>query len=114
MEAFDVRGKRRYPRKQLHRRVGVLAAGLFFTGTTLDLGEGGLSFETDYLLEQGHVVVVSFQIPGGDFLSVRALVRFTQKNGALAQHGLSFENIPFYYKRQIRTFVAAVDNKIII
>lgn len=101
--------KRKFPRREVHKKVGVLAAGVFLTGFTLELGEGGTSIETEMVLTEGREVVLSFQIPKGSFVSVRALVKSTKSTGATVIHGLSFVDIPFLYKRQIRSFVSSLE-----
>lgn len=106
-EEFQVR--RKFPRKELQKSVGVLSRGSYFIAHSTDIGEGGLSIRTDMVLNEGSQVIVSFQIPGGGFVSARAEVRSTQKKEETGEvvHGLSFENISFSSKRQIRAYVSA-------
>lgn len=68
-----------------------------------------MSILTDYVLTEGHELVVSFQVPGGDFVYLRGVVRSTQKKEGDHRviHGLSFNQIAFSTKRQIRAFVSA-------
>lgn len=68
-----------------------------------------MSILTEYVLTEGHEIVVSFQVPGGDFAFLRAVVRSTQKKEGdeFVTHGLSFSSVNFSLKRQIRTFVSA-------
>lgn len=109
--AFEDQGyfRRQYPRREMKRKVGVLCGGTYFVCETGELGEGGMSIVTDYVLTEGNEVVVSFQIPGGNFTFLRATVRSTQKKegDSRVTHGLSFKGIEFSVKRQIRSFVSA-------
>ena len=71
-----------------------------------EIGEGGISFKTDRALRMGALVVISFQIPNGQFISVRAEVRNQEKvvQGD-AVYGCAFDNLSFDRKREIRSFV---------
>ncbi|MEK2690730.1 PilZ domain-containing protein [Bdellovibrio sp. GT3] len=110
--AVDDKGqpfRRQYPRRAMKRKVGVLCDGTYFVVDSGEVGEGGMSIISDYLLSDGDEVVVSFQIPQGDFVFLRGVVRSTQKKqgDSRVTHGLSFSNINFATKRQIRAFVSA-------
>lgn len=101
--------RRQYPRREMKRKVGVLCDGSYFVCNSGEVGEGGMSISTEYVLTEGHELVVSFQIPGGDFAFLRAVVRSTNKKEGdeFVTHGLSFSSVDFSLKRQIRTFVSA-------
>lgn len=101
--------QRKYPRRAFNRKVGLLCHGVYFLGAAKELGEGGLSFVSDFVLSDGNELVVSFQIPEGSFVFLRAVVTGTQKNKGDKNitHGLKFTNIDFSHKRQIRAFVSA-------
>lgn len=101
--------RRQYPRRPMKRKVGVLCDGTYFLCDSGEIGEGGMSIITDYVLTEGHELVVSFQVPGGNFVFLRGVVRSTQKKAGdiNVTHGLSFNEIEFAIKRQIRTFVSA-------
>lgn len=103
--------RRKFPRRVLDRRVGVLARGQYFICMAGELGEGGMSFETEMVIAVNVEVVVTLQIPGGDFVCLRGEVRSRQKKGNRGQHlmyyGIAFTQIQFTNKRQIRTFVSA-------
>lgn len=101
--------RRKYPRRSLKKTVGVLARGTYFLAIANELGEGGLSFMTDLVLSEGDRVVLTMQIPGGDLISVKAAVKSVTKieGQGLMSHGISFEDISFSHKRQIRAFVSA-------
>lgn len=107
---FEDKGyfRRKFPRREMKRKIGVMCAGQYFLAESAEIGEGGMAFQSEFLLNEGDLIVVSFQIPGGDFLSVRGEVRTSQKkdSGDFVIHGVSFTNIEFAHKRQIRTFVS--------
>ncbi len=101
--------QRRYPRRAYAHEVGVLCKGEYSIARGLDLGEGGLSFSSDLVFAQGMKLVLSFQIPMGSFLVVRAQVVRMQKDpeSNRMMHGCSFLNVKFDNKREIRSFVSA-------
>lgn len=101
--------RRQYPRRTLKRKVGVLCDGSYFVCESGEIGEGGMSLHSEFVLTEGHEVVVSLQIPGGSFVFLRGVVRSTQKKTGddKVTHGLSFNEIEFSTKRQIRAFVSA-------
>jgi len=111
--AFEDKGphfRRQYPRRPMRRKVGVLCEGTYFVCDSGEIGEGGMSISSELILNEGQQVVVSLQVPSGDFVSLRGVVRSVQpaKPGDKAvTHGLSFSEIPFAVKRQIRAFVSA-------
>lgn len=93
----------------MKRKVGILCDGTYFVADSGEIGEGGMAISTEFVLTEGHDLVVSFQVPGGEFVFLRATVRSTQKKeGDIAvTHGLSFNEVEFSIKRQIRSFVSA-------
>ncbi|MNS30811.1 PilZ domain protein [compost metagenome] len=102
--------RRQYPRRPMRRKVGVLCEGTYFVCDTGEIGEGGMSISSGIVLSEGQQVVVSLQIPAGDFVSLRGIVRSVQPQrpgDRTIVHGLSFAEIPFAIKRQIRAFVSA-------
>lgn len=99
--------RRRFPRRNFRRGVGILSGGRYFLGTGAEIGEGGISFKSVEKLVKGASVVVSFQIPDGQFVSVRAEIRNLDPGSESTEmvYGCAFENIPFERKREIRNFV---------
>ena len=98
--------RRRFPRRYFRRGVGVLSGGRYFLATGSEIGEGGISFRTSERLKVGALVVLSFQIPDGLFVSVRAEIRNEDAlTNAELIYGCAFENIVFERKREIRNFV---------
>lgn len=100
--------RRKFPRRKMRRQIGILSGGQYFLAECNEIGEGGLSFTSEFILNEGDQVVVSIQVPGADFISVRAEIRTTQKKDSegLVIHGVSFTNIQFAHKRMIRSFVS--------
>ena len=101
--------RRQYPRRPMKRKIVVLCDGTYFMCESGEMGEGGMSIISEFVLTEGHELVVSFQVPGGPFVFLRAIVRSTQKKEGddRVTHGLSFAEIEFGIKRQIRSFVSA-------
>lgn len=99
--------RRKYPRRVFERHVGVLCAGQYSLMQSGEIGEGGMSLITDESLPQNQPLVISLQIPGGDFVSLRAIVKSIKNEKGRVHHGLSFQNVAFTHKRQIRSFVSA-------
>lgn len=101
--------RRAFPRRAFKRSVGVLFKGAYFMAYSGEIGEGGMSVVTDMVLTENEPLVVSFQIPGGSFVSLRAEVRTIQKTEKpdTLVIGLAFTQIEFALKRQIRSFVSS-------
>ena len=110
---FDGAGYRRnYPRRPFKRTVGVLFKGQYFLAQAGEIGEGGMSIKTDLVLTEQEPLMVSFQIPSGAFVCLRAEIRSTMKttkpeDGSNVIHGLAFSNVEFAIKRQIRSYVSS-------
>ncbi len=98
---------RKFPRKPYKRLVSILYKGEYFTLNALELSEGGLSVLSDFVFDGNTECVVNLQIPKGDFVSIRATIRHTSKSEGQLNIGMSFNQMPFSNKRQIRSFVAA-------
>lgn len=101
--------RRNFPRRDFKRSVGILFKGSYFMAQSGEIGEGGMSIVTDMVLTEGEPLVVSFQIPGGVFVSLRAEVRNSQKTEKpdTLVIGLAFTQIEFALKRQIRSYVSS-------
>lgn len=98
--------RRQYPRRDYNRKIGVLCGGHYIICDGSELGEGGLSFTSEFVFDIGSLIVVNFQIPSGDFISLRAEVKSHIKRNNQIIHGIAFLNIQFFNKRQIRSFVS--------
>lgn len=103
--------RRKFPRRRYHAGIGVLSGGKYFMTTGFEIGEGGISFRSPKLLKVGALVIVNFQVPSGEFVSVRAEIRNTDnkpvpnKEAGDLVYGCAFENLRFERKREIRNFV---------
>lgn len=77
--------------------------------TGFEIGEGGLSFRSEKVIKVGALVVLNFQVPEGQFVSVRAEVRNSEVmadvHAGEVVYGCAFENLMFDRKREIRNFV---------
>ncbi|OYZ12987.1 MAG: hypothetical protein B7Y39_18405 [Bdellovibrio sp. 28-41-41] len=98
---------RKFPRKNYSRLISVLYKGRYYTFESIELSEGGLSFLSDLVLDNGTECIVNLQIPKGDFVSIRGTIRHSSKVNGQINIGLSFDKMAFSNKRQIRSFVAA-------
>jgi len=98
---------RKFPRKNYSRLISVLYKGQYYTFESIELSEGGLSFLSDLVLDNGMECIVNLQIPKGDFVSIRGTIRHSSKINGQLNIGLSFDKMAFSNKRQIRSFVAA-------
>ena len=99
--------RRKYPRRTLRKKVGVLFGGEYFICDSGEIGEGGMSILSEYALTEGRELVLSFQIPDGTFVILRGLIKSVNPHKGMVTHGISFEEIPLAFKRQIRAFVSA-------
>jgi hypothetical protein len=100
--------RRKFPRKDYHRGVGFLFNGDYLLLEGSELGEGGLSFFSPRLFPIGEEAVLTFQVPDGSFISVRAEVRHTSTVVENEQFlvGCLFKNLQFEHKREIRFYVS--------
>ncbi|MBX2993593.1 MAG: PilZ domain-containing protein [Bdellovibrionaceae bacterium] len=100
--------RRKYPRRKFRRGVGFLCLGEYKVASGFEIGEGGLAFKCEEAMAIGAHVIVSFQIPEGAFISVRGEVRSKKdEGGSRYMYGVSFENLKFEWRREIRNFVTA-------
>lgn len=99
--------RRKFPRRSLRKRVGVLFDGQYFICDSGEIGEGGMSIQSEYALTEGREIVLSFQIPEGTFVILRGLIKSVRNQQGVAIHGIAFEEISLAFKRQIRAFVSA-------
>ena len=110
--ANDGNYRRNYPRRPFKRNVGILFKGQYFLAQAGEIGEGGMSVKTDLVLTEEEPLMISFQIPNGAFVCLRAIIRSTQKTnkpneGSSIVHGIAFTNVEFTIKRQIRSYVSS-------
>lgn len=103
---LDIR--RKYPRRQFRRKMGILYDGKYWSGNGVEIGEGGISFHLGQPFSEGRGVVVNFQIPGGAFVSVQAEIKNIRKDNktGMFNYGVSFRTLKFDHKREIRAYVS--------
>jgi c-di-GMP-binding flagellar brake protein YcgR len=97
---------RRFPRKEYQRKVGMLFAGSYIVVDAIEISEGGISFMSEFTFTTNRECVLTLQIPKGDFISIRAVIKHMTKMGSHMSVGVSFVDLAFSNKRQIRNFVA--------
>ncbi len=109
MEKIPTRNQRQFPRRPLKTRLGVLMGGTYFLSHSIILGEGGMSLYLPSGFKDGQNLVVSFQVPSGDFLILRSEIKsvVNQESPEEWVYGVHFFKVDFNQKRMIRTFVAA-------
>lgn len=105
----DDRGfSRRFPRRGFRHGIGILCAGKYWIVAGEGLGEGGVGFISDQVVGKEKPIVLTFAVPGGEFLCVRAEVRSMEKTeDGQVRHGCLFHDLSFDSKRQIRSYVSA-------
>lgn len=99
--------RRKFPRRTLAKKVGVLFDGQYFICNSGEIGEGGMSILSEYALTEGRELVLSFQIPDGTFVTLRGQIKSVVAKDGWVTHGIAFDQIPLAFKRQIRAFVSA-------
>lgn len=120
-EVKTLTARRKYPRRQFRRPVGVLFDGRYEVAQGVELGEGGLSvriadkdFLKNLIVPEGEegpqsMLALVFFVPSSRvFTVVRAVVRSlkTQKDSGFVL-GCQFIEVDFDHRREIRTFVTS-------
>lgn len=99
--------RRRVPRRDFQRLIGVLIKGEFFITDGLQIGEGGMLFLSPQKLTIGQTVVLSFRLPQQNFAVLRAVVRYEMDGDKGPwRYGAEFYEVDFLMKRAIRQYVA--------
>lgn len=105
----DLSTQRKYPRKLFKKPVAYLCHGRSSVVMGIEIGEGGLSFESEEQMQPEQNIVVNFFVPGGDFFSlqttIKSAVENTDKTSKMI-YGVHFNNMNLSLKRQIRAYVA--------
>lgn len=114
MEAHN-EPKRRYPRTHFKKPVAFTCKGYSEVSPGVEIGEGGLSIQTEMSLDLNSAIVINFYIPDGGFFCLRAIVKNTiegqvSKPGHTV-YGLSFTDVSLSLKRQIRAYVARTSHE---
>jgi hypothetical protein len=108
-ENITVPSRRKHPRRQFLRKLGVLYEGRYWVANGVEIGEGGLSFRLAQKLGEGKNLVVNFQVPEGGFISEQGEIRSLRddlKPGVFL-YGIFFRTLKFDAKREIRAYVSA-------
>lgn len=105
--------KRKFPRKAFRKKVGLMSGGQSASAQGLEIGEGGLSFSSDMVLDQNCKMILSFFLSEDEFFSVRVTLLNSYRAGQEFHYGVSFDDVSIALKRQIRTYVArtSVDSR---
>ena len=104
---LNVPQQRKYPRKLFHKPVAYLCQGFSQVVMGVEIGEGGLSFESEQKILVDQNIVVNFFIPEGDFFSLQTSVRsVASRQDGKTVCGVHFINMNLSLKRQIRAYVA--------
>ncbi len=100
--------RRRVPRRAFGASVGVLHGGVYRIEKSMEVGEGGMSLSATRQLKENDRLILTFQIPDGSLVCVRASVRYFIANEEVAgtTTGVQFENLDFNLKRELRNYVA--------
>jgi hypothetical protein len=101
--------QRRFPRRSFEKPVGVLTGGQYSITKSTEVGEGGISFNSEYALQLNDQVVVTFKVPGADFVAVRATIKNIRpaKQQGHNNYGCAFNNIEPDKKRLLRAFISS-------
>lgn len=108
----DADERRGTPRLRMDCRVGLESHDNFYTGFARDLSDGGLFVATFDILPVGTSVDVSFSLPDGTQVDVRARVRWVRDlaqatTDAWPGMGLCFESVPPGAAAAIERFMLA-------
>jgi len=102
--------RRRFPRRRYSSPVGILFAGRYQVRHGFEISEGGMLCELFDSAQDQSPVVLSFYVPGRDFVTVRGVVVYvkppSEKMGGQASMGVKFQNLPFAHRRFIRDYIA--------
>ncbi len=98
--------RRKFPRKLFRRSMSYMTAGKAEVVDGVEIGEGGISFRSNALIEFGQKLIINFFLQDGDFFSVCATLRSSQEVVGYTIYGISFDEVSLALKRQIRAYVA--------
>lgn len=108
-ERRDYIKRRRVPRREFKKKVGLLIAGEYHVNLATQIGEGGMMVHSHLKMKKGQRLVVIFKLPGSMETVVRAIVRYEldQPSPFGSNYGIEFENLEFKVRREIRNYVAS-------
>lgn len=115
MKTLNEPSQRRYPRAPFKKPIAYTCKGYSEVSAGMEIGEGGLSLQTEMSLDRESAIVVNFYIPEGGFFCLRAIVKSTLNHQATKPghkvYGLSFTEVSLSLKRQIRAYVARTSHE---
>ena len=108
-ENRDYIKRRRVPRREFKKKVGLLIKGDYHVNVATQIGEGGMMIHSHVKMEKGQRLVVIFRLPECEETVVRAVVRYELDKPSPfgSNYGIEFENLEFKMRRQIRNYVAS-------
>ena len=74
----DGKERRRFPRRNFKRVVGILSEGVYLTAIGVEIGEGGMMFSLPNEINEEKRILVSFRIPEHGFVVIRANIKNTR------------------------------------
>lgn len=98
--------RRKFPRKFFRKKITFLCRGKATVVDGVEIGEGGISFKSDFVLDDNQQLIVNFFISEGDFFSVRTTLKNRVQANNQFIYGVGFDDISIALKRQIRAYVA--------
>lgn len=100
--------RRRVPRREFHRRIGLLVRGVYHVSRAIQIGEGGMMVYSAVPMVLNQKLVVSFKLSGHPPDVVLACVRYIlpAEKGLTERYGVEFLNLDFNIKRGVRNYVA--------
>lgn len=99
--------RRKYPRRQFLRPVGVLIHGKYVLGLGREIGEGGMLFHIPIKMNEQDQMLLNFRIPEMEFCVVRCELRSKQTIDGKLYYGVQFLSLDYESKRSIREHIAA-------
>ena len=102
-------GRRRFPRRRFKRQISILFEGKYFIGQGIDVGEGGMLFESEFEISQaeGSTFLLNFILATTGICIVRAELRSYRSATGIHSYGVLFLNLDYEGKKGIREFIAA-------
>jgi hypothetical protein len=100
--------RRKFPRKSVDFKIGVLVKGQYFIAQAQEIGEGGISFLSEWDLREDQSLVLNFFLTPMHFFSQTSVIRNTRMDSQrkhLQIIGCEFLNPPFEMRRCVRLFV---------
>lgn len=102
----NVSSRRKFPRKSFRKSISFFYQGKGQVVEGVEIGEGGISFRSNFELPLQEKVIINFFIPEGDFFSIPTTLRSIQNQTPDKIYGFSFDEVSIALKRQIRAYVA--------